>query len=411
MSKVLVTDSSERAAVSVIRSLGRKGVEVTAGDSTCFTAGSLSKYSKHRIMYPSPKKNCKKFLKYMLRLIKKEEYDLLIPITDFTAVPLSRNKEEFEPYVKVAVPEYDTLIKAFDKALTAKVASARAIPHPKTFLIDDTRDVKGVAKEIKYPAVIKPRTKVMWVDDSAILTKITEVNYAYNLRDLVAKYNKIIVQDPELARRNHLPMIQEYAFGTGYGFEALMYDAEPMAFFVHRRLREYPITGGASTLRMSVKNKELEKLGVKMLRAMNWQGVAMVEFRVNERNRKVELIEVNGRFWGSLPLAIASGVDFPWLLYKAAVMGEKEKPHFNYETGIMQRWLLPGELLWLLASLKCNHRPLYIIKEFLRSFNVPDDIVSIDDPLPVFGTIKEMTTYFVDLVKGCRTISGEIKGG
>ncbi len=88
MPKVIVTDASERAALAVIRSLGKRGIEVIAADSINFNMGFLSKYCKRRIVYPSPLKNKGGFVDSMLRLVKNESFDLLIPITDFTMVPL-----------------------------------------------------------------------------------------------------------------------------------------------------------------------------------------------------------------------------------------------------------------------------------------------------------------------------------
>ncbi len=384
MFRVFVTDASERAALAVIRSLGRREIEVTAGHSTSFNAGFLSKYCKHKALYVSPQKNRTGFVRSLLKLVKKGNFDLLIPITDFTAMPLSQHKEEFEPYVAVAVPPYDIAGKVFDKAQTIQIASKCDIPHPQTFFIEDVDDVAKVASEINYPIVIKPRMKVMWVNDSAVVLKVSSRNYAYGPKDLVTKYHRMVSQHRELTKTRVLPMIQEYVLGTGYGVEVLMDRSEPKAVFMHKRLREYPITGGASTLRESVRNDEVIDLGIRILKGLDWHGVAMVEFRGDEGLREPKLMEVNGRFWGSLPLAISSGVDFPYLLCMM-MLNEDVGHHFNYRVGVKQRWLFPGDLLWLLSSLRSRPNRLRALKGFVASFRVPDDTFSLDDPLPMFG--------------------------
>ena len=99
-------------------------------------------------------------------------------------------------------------------------------------------------------------------------------------------------------------------------------NAEPRALFVHKRLREYPLSGGPSTLRESVVRPEVAELAVRLLRALNWFGLAMVEFKVDPRDGVPKLMEVNPKLWGSLSLAIASGVDFPALLYRLAMRGD-----------------------------------------------------------------------------------------
>lgn len=406
MPKVLVTDASNRAALAVIRSLGMKGIDVTAGDKTAFNAGFLSKYCRHKILYPSPQRNVQEFLDYMLKLVKKEKYDLLIPITDFTTIPLSKHKKKFDPYVTVAVPSYDTMVKTSDKTLTIKIAAKHGIPYPKTIFVESVKDVEAIAKEIEYPAVIKPRTKVIWANNSAIMMKVTQKNYAYNPNDLITKYKNIILQNKVLTQRSYLPIIQEYVQGTGYGVEALFHNSELKAIFSHKRLREYPITGGASTLRVSVNNKKLNNLAVKLLKAMNWQGVAMVEFKLNGQGEP-KLIEVNGRFWGSLPLAIASGVDFPFLLYKSMVEGgDFSSP--KYKVGVKHRWLIPGDILWLYSSMISKRKTLGSIRDFVAAFGVADDIITLDDLRPLFGHLIETLSLFGDVLRGRRNLAGEL---
>ena len=219
LSKVLVTDASKREALAIIRSLGKKGIEVTAADSKCFNAGFLSRYCKHRVLYPPPERSKRKFVKSMLGLVKRERFDLLIPVTDFTVMPISEHKEDFEKYVRVATPEYETMLKAFDKAQTMQIAAEHNIPHPKTFIIEDKKCVRKLAEEINYPAVIKPRMRVMWASDQALTLKVTHRNYAWDRSDLVAKYSRIVAILEKSSVSSHLPMVQEYVAGEGYGVE------------------------------------------------------------------------------------------------------------------------------------------------------------------------------------------------
>ncbi|MCW3986027.1 MAG: ATP-grasp domain-containing protein [Candidatus Bathyarchaeota archaeon] len=407
MSKVLVTDASKREALAIIRSLGKKGIEVTAADSTCFNIGFLSRYCKHRVLYSPPEKSKTKFVRSMLELVKRKRFDLLIPVTDFTVMPVSEHKEDFEKYVRVATPKYETILKAFDKALTMQIATEHNIPHPKTFIIEDKKCIRKVAEEINYPAVIKPRMRVVWASDQAITLKVTHRNYAYDEFDLVAKYSEIATMLEKLGASSYLPMVQEYVAGEGYGVEVLMHNSEPRAMFMHRRIREYPISGGASTLRESITDEKLGNLGVKLLKAMRWNGVAMVEFKVDKLNCEPKLMEVNGRFWGSLALAIAAGVDFPYLLYQIAVKGEQVKLP-SYRDKVKQRWLIPGDILWLVSSILSAKDKFGSIENFIKTFTIPDDIIALNDPAPTFGAIVGMLRDCVDVIAGRRTMEGEI---
>ena len=407
MGLVLVTDASERAALAVIRSLGKKGIRVLAADTTRFNAGFLSKYCAHKVTYPSPIENKKRFIESLLRSVKKIKLDLLIPITDFTMIPILERKEDFEHYVKVATPPYEVAMKAYDKFQTISIAQKCRVPHPKTFLIDDLKTLREVADELNYPVVIKPRMKVFWNNEKAVMVKVTSVNYAYNKEALLFKYKSLMSRLKGIIPPDFF-LVQEYVQGVGYGVEMLMDDASNLiALFMHKRLHEYPVTGGASTLRVSVWNRRLAEYSIKLLREMGWQWVAMVEFKLNEKNGGVNLMEVNGRFWGSLPLAISAGVDFPYLLYRCLIEKENFKLS-NYKLGVRQRWLLPGDILWLYSSIINTHKGFTSIKDFITSFSVADDIISTDDVVPTIGALWTSLSLFIDVLKGKRSITGEL---
>jgi predicted ATP-grasp superfamily ATP-dependent carboligase len=115
----------------------------------------------------------------------------------------------------------------------------------------------------------------------------------------------------------------------------LVYNGQPLAIFQHRRLAEVPITGGASAWRESAPlDPALVDYSRRLVEALNWTGLIMVEFKVGEAD--VALMEVNGRVWGSLPLAVHSGVDFPARLADLYLNGPPPPgpPATDYRVGV-----------------------------------------------------------------------------
>jgi predicted ATP-grasp superfamily ATP-dependent carboligase len=144
--------------------------------------------------------------------------------------------------------------------------------------------------------------------------------------------------------------VQEYIPGTGAGVFTLCGSAGPVAWFAHRRIREKPPQGGVSVVSESAPvDPVLQALATKLLDSVNWFGPAMIEFRIDPEGRPW-LMEVNGRFWGSLQLAIDSGVDFPWLFYRLC-HGEDVQGPASYEVGRRLRWLL-GDFDHLLLQVR-----------------------------------------------------------
>jgi predicted ATP-grasp superfamily ATP-dependent carboligase len=162
---------------------------------------------------------------------------------------------------------------------------------------------------------------------------------------------------------------------------------------MHQRLREYPVTGGASTLRVSIRRQDILELGTALLKALNWFGVAMVEFKLDPRDGQPKLMELNPRFWGSLALAEPAGVNFPYLLFRMAC-GEKLSGRPVYRTGIRCRWLLHGDLLHFIHSPK-RHRLLGDFFKF-RQPGLTYDILSLRDPFPVLGRLLMPLTLLYD---------------
>ncbi len=404
--RVLVLDASERAALAFIRSLGKRGVEVVAADHSRLTTGLLSRYAKKRLIYPSPEESWSRFVKFLKKELSKNTYDMLMPISEFTTTIVSYHKDELDGYTIVATPDYETYLKAYDKAETVKCARGYGIPHPKTYFVEDFQEVGEIAKDLSYPVVIKPRRKTYWYQDEAKVVKITERNYAHNPKDLVEKYDVLLSQHSELLDLGLLPILQEYISGETVGVGVLISDGEPKALFMHKRLTEYPTSGGASTLRESTFHKDALKVGVDVVKALGWRGIAMAELKVDARDQTPKVIEVNGRPWGSLPLAITAGVDFPYLLYTLVVEGDVQ-PVTRYLLGVKQTWLIPGHLLWLFETLRKGGSKLRTIAYFLKSFPWRDDVVSFRDPMPTVGALKVTAQLVLDVISGKRKITGE----
>jgi predicted ATP-grasp superfamily ATP-dependent carboligase len=331
----------------------------------------------------------------MLKQVQSKKYDAIIPIGPYETLALSLYKEKISPYIAVPVANYNVFLKAWDKSQTFKIAMKNAVPCPATFCPQSLEEVTEISKKVDYPVIIKPR----------ITGGQGGIEYVNSPAELVAKY-KTMHDKPSipLMLEYTYPLIQEYIPGEGCGFYALFWDSSPKAIFALRRIREYPLTGGPSSLRESISTPDIHELGIKVLKLLQWHGVAMVEFRRDSRDGKLKLIEVNPKFWGSLYLSIASGVDFPFLLYKLAI-GQDVKPVMSYKTGVKARWLIPWDILWYIASLRSSTtNKLQITRDFFKFLdkNLVYDTLSLDDPKPAIIQLTQSYHSIVGSMAGPR---------
>ena len=274
-------------------------------------------------------------------------YDLLIPATDTTVTIVRYFRERLEKLVRVALPSEMALGSALDKQRTLAIAEQHGASIPRTHAFESLAHVEAAASAIAYPCVVKPRYSRQW-DGKGPLMRGT-VRYAAS-PDALREIYRTALQQPQFL------LVQELVTGVGAGVFVLAENGRPLAVFAHRRLREADPTGGRASLAESVAPDErIVRPALRLFEALRWTGVGMVEFKDPGPPHSPVVMEINARFWGSLPLAIAAGVNFPVLLVRLMLGLEVAQP-LPYVIGVRCRHL-QGDLSYLVGALK--GRPLH----------------------------------------------------
>ena len=391
---VFVTDGEQRATLAVVRALGREGIQATVGSQSRTSLAGSSRYCARSVAYPSPENEPEEFQAFLRREVQERQYKVLLPMTDVTLQLLSKARAALTPFVTLPIPEESSVRGVLDKAQILIKARELGIPCPRTFSVEGEESLEELSRRVLYPAVIKPRFSRYCRDGRWFSGG---VEYARDAADLIAKYRAVDGQIP-------VPLIQEKVEGEGRGVFLLIWGGELKAAFCHRRLREKPPWGGVSVYSESVPlEQDLVQQSFSLLRASGWQGVAMVEYKRDERDGLCKLMEVNGRFWGSLQLAIDAGMNFPLMLYRLAA-GDDVTPQFSYKVGVRSRWLL-GDLdhLWirLADSRSANGLSGRVPSRFRACMNflkfyergLHYEVQRIDDPRPAWFEFK---SYLAD---------------
>jgi len=396
--KVLVTDGDQRPALAVARSLGRRGITVLVGGEKSSNLASSSKYCGGQVSYPSPYFHPKRFYHYLLKFLRENSVDVLVPITDVTTYLTSMHKEEIEQYTRLPIPAFKSFDFVSNKWKLLRCARRMGIPVPRTYFIEKPENVRESIAHLTYPVVVKPFRSRILTDSGWLLTK---VHYANSETEILKLYReKYYLRFPS--------MIQEYITGPGLGFFVLYNKGRLVTTFSHKRLREKPPSGGVSVFRDSIPiDSNLREYTNRLFKPFRWHGVAMVEYKIDEETNQPFLMEVNGRFWGSLQLAIDSGVDFPDLLCRLATDGDVEGPS-AYLLGVKSRWLL-GDLDHLALRIFKKQPNIYLpqsfpskartLIEFLKFYEpgLHYEVLSLSDPRPF---LHELFLYCEDLFRG-----------
>ncbi len=382
---ILVLDGNENQAVAAVRSLARAGHRVLVGAETGWSKAGWSRYAAGTFSYTSPELDVDRFVERIAEVTRGCGGAFVMPMTERTLLPLSRERLKlFEAGGTFVAPAHDRVREACSKDHTTSLAHSLGIPVPRTWTLGaDPVEARRLAEELPYPVVLKPAMSHEAGDRTMRSTGAPA--YAVDAASFLEAWRLT-------SSRAHAMLVQEFVAGSGAGYFALVRHGSPIVEFAHRRIRDVRPTGSGSAVRESVAlDPVMRDASRRLLAALEWHGVAMVEFRVRPDGTPV-FLEVNGRFWNSLPLAIAAGVDFPRYLVELGTSGDVS-PQPRYRVGVRCRWWV-GDLrhlvqVWRGAPAGFPARfpgRLATLAAFLtpRRGTVHDNF-SWSDPLPELG--------------------------
>jgi predicted ATP-grasp superfamily ATP-dependent carboligase len=185
---------------------------------------------------------------------------------------------------------------------------------------------KRALRNIKYPVVIKP-----------INEGCSRSLYPRTPQELLDRYHGMCQKNP--LSKDNFPMIQEYIVADStHSFSALYQSGVCKRVFMWNEIRSYPPSGGSSTYSESIYDPKVKEYGLKLLDALDWHGVAHIEFKLDKRDKQFKLMEINPKFWASVEVASQSGIDFPYLLCKMA-NGVQLEYSEEYDRNVKFHWL------------------------------------------------------------------------
>lgn len=387
---MLVTEAHALGAIAVIRSLGRAGYPVHASAQMADALGLQSRYLHQR--YLSPKYDSSEFLPWIRRLIDDKKIRAIIP-SESLLLAIRPYFQEFSallPYSRTEEVVYAGMSKVDQIACLAAHKSGTEAEHlPPFLLLDENSPMplpESALANLGSPLYIKVDGSYARTGLPGRVYKVSPEEAAGVAAGAVRQYKKVLVE-------GHVP-------GRGVGVFFLLWNGEVRAEFMHIRLHEVPHTGGVSSYRKSWWHQAIRDDALRKLRAFNWQGVAMMEYRWDDAHDQFYFMEMNGRFWGSLHLALRAGVDFPAMLLDC-FHGQAPASFTAPKHNAMCRYTFPSEVMFVRSRWKDTSlgwpQKLWALAEFLLLGLNPQ--VGSDLWFP--GDTK---LYWLELVRFARTL-------
>lgn len=388
---VLVTDGEQRAALALVRSLGRAGYRVCTCSPRERSLAGASRYCQREAQVSDSLQEPARFIADVTALASAWRVHFLIPVTDASVLAILSARDQFGD-VQIPFPDLETFRRVSDKAVVLQTAPRFGIHVPQQWVVSSRDSLAAVpADSVTFPLVLKPSRSIGKSQGRGV--KLV-ARYAANRAQLDSHLAEF---DPSV----YPVLVQRRIQGPGVGVFLLLWEGTVIAVFSHRRIREKPPSGGVSVYAESIPaDPGLVSQSRALLEYFGWQGVAMVEYKFDDASGTPYLMEINGRFWGSLQLAIDAGVDFPTLLLAAAA-GTKPESVRKYRIGLRGRWWW-GDVDHLLARLRLSsdgsdprsgQSMWRTVRDFLLLWRPGDrnEVLRLHDPRPFF---RETVDWF-----------------
>lgn len=384
--KVLVFGDDTRSFLATVRSLGRQGIAVHVAPANFRSVALRSRYIAKVHELPPWMAEGGEWLQAMDTLLRREQFDLVMPCDETALLPLQQYRAQLESLARLAIPDDHAITVLFDKHATRELARQVGVPVAHGRLAHPGDTAASVLAEFGAPVVVKPRR-------SHVLSRLASRGKVRVTSDPTALEHALAESAPEEI------LLEQFFPGQGMGVSLLASKGRVLQAFEHHRVREL---SGSSFYRISAPlTPEMAAACEAIVSGVPYTGVAMFEFKRNQRGDWI-LLEVNARPWGSMPLPLALGVDFPYRWFKLLTVGE-ETPPVPYRAGIYGRNLLP-DLLTLKSQAELQRLgPLTTAwfmtrrsAELLRVLTGHEfmDVLVRDDPRPGITELREVAAEF-----------------
>ena len=355
MQGVIILGTDSPVSLAMIRELAKHQVPLH-GIGGKNSIGGASRYLHS---FEVRKSNQQALIKQLKNVAQKQNAAFIMTVSENDIMLLNKEAKQLLP-LKGLVAKTAQFEKVVAKNEALEIAQKVGLKIPKTL-----QPVSNKVPEIEnwsFPVVLK------WSNPNEVQAQLSLNNLP--LDKAIFCFSRLEVEKylSQFASIKKFPLIQEYCKGVGLGHFIFMHNGKALQTFQHLRLREWPPEGGTSTACKSIskqQHKALLNQSIQFLKTLEWQGVAMVEYRYDETSKQAVFMEINGRFWGSLPLAVACNADFVWLQY--AVLGLNQLPKVEQpQENIQCRFMIPEIKRLFRIVLQPNRisDPLFKIKPF-----------------------------------------------
>lgn len=360
----LVVDSGRtRAALAAVRALGVAGWRVGVASPARVSLASSSRWCDSRHPVPDLADGSELWLDGINQAIEERGFSLVLPAGDAEVLTLSKHRDELR--AALPSPSHSSVVRGIDKLSMFEAATAARVSAPATAILTPDR-----LRDWEFPAVVKAR-----IHDS--IPRRFEATVVDDAREAAEAADAIRLGDG-------VPLLQNRIAGRLMAFNVVIDEAgDPIAHVAQIADRTWPVGAGVSARASTVECDPAVRDGaLRVLRELDWRGLAQLQFIV-EPDGRAHLVDLNARFYGSLALALGSGVNLT-AIWAGSAIGDPPTSPARARLGVRYQWL-EGDIR---AGLAQGRGPVRSIVECLRfARGATHTVWNRRDPGPIVASL------------------------
>jgi D-aspartate ligase len=377
MTPAIVLQASGPNALGLVRCLGRAGVPVIACDHNPNALGLLSRYATPRITR-DPLTDPDGFLADLEEIGRGlPNKGVLFPTHDEALAAIGPQEDRLAQWFHRPWSPWKVMEDVLDKRHQHEVARSIGFPVPATVEPRDEGDVVSMAKDLRFPVILKPGYSPEFRREFR-----AQVLEAANMEELRRQWHRAAPYGPTVSEV--IPGGDDTLWTLGSYRDA---SGVPLASFTGRKLRQWPPHFGTARAAEARWDRDLSIRCHRLLDALRFHGISQVEVKRDARDGRDYLIEVNPRSWLWIALAERVGVNIALACHLDAIGTPRAWPT-GHRGGV--RWTLLAK--HLVASAREVSRGQWSALAFAKSVRPPlmDGVLSLSDRRPVVAQLRRL---------------------
>ena len=365
---VLVLEGYCKQCLPFIRGFKELGCVVSVLCKSKWDCGYASRLPDHKILGVCDFNKPEESEKYIIELIKKGNYDLVVPVFEFGARILAHNKKELSKYAIICVNDKEKFDRANDKNAVMKVCIENNLPCPKTlFNVQIPQDIEKGG--LVYPIIIKPRS----------MFGARGFHVFHNVSELASYVDEHGVNLTEYVIQECIPLDSDVMAGNVY----IDRNGEVKSSFLYVCKHLYPEDGGTSTLNVLIDRKDIHETCSTLVKKMGLWGVIGIDLMIDKRDNIAKVIEINPRPSHAITIGFLSGFNLCQQILED-VYGKPVTLFDKSDTSLCLRIGQTDALWWLKSPNRFKKSP-----RRMGYKKVHEQMFYWDDPWPWFAYLFE----------------------